>query len=221
MPAFMAERWIGRAIESLRSQRFQRWELLVVEDGSSDATGAIARAYADADPRISVRAQPNAGTSAARNAAIAVAQGELVAYLDADDELLPDHLDVRVAALSAGYDFVFGPVLVAEGERREVFRGRLDGGDEDCVMPLMVMHRRRCFAAGLFEPSLVFEEDLELWYRMVASFRVLDMNGPVTAVYHVHAEAMHRLHEQGGDEAVLAFRARNRRSLHEVRRCSS
>ena len=91
MPAFNAERFIGRAIGSLRAQTFTDWELIVVDDGSTDATGAIARSAGD--PRIRVIRQDNRGEAAARNVALAASTGEYVAFLDADDAFLADHLD--------------------------------------------------------------------------------------------------------------------------------
>lgn len=211
MPAFMAQRWIARAIESVRGQTFRSWELLVVDDGSSDATAEVAAAYAGRDQRIRVIAQDNLGASAARNAAVAFARGAFVAYLDADDEFLPSHLEARLSALEGPADLVFGPVLADEGGRRYEFRGQLEGGDEDCVMPLMVMHRRVCFDVGLFDPGIVFEEDLDLWYRIAARYRIAALDGPATAIYHVRPDSVHRLYEAGGVDAVLAFREKHRR----------
>jgi len=211
MPAFMAQRWIARAIESVCEQTFRSWELLIVDDGSSDATADVAAGYARVDPRIRIFAQDNLGASAARNAAVAIARGTYVAYLDADDEFLPCHLESRLSALLGPVDLVFGPVLTEEGGRRDEFQGRLDGGEHDCVMPLMVMHRRVCFDAGVFDPTLVFEEDLDLWYRIGSRYRVATLEGPATAIYHIHPDSVHRLYEAGGVEAVLAFREKHRR----------
>ncbi len=99
MPAYNCERFIGAAIESLRAQTYQEWELIVVNDGSTDGTARIARAFRD--PRITVVDQRNSGESAARNTALKHMRGELVAFLDADDLYLPRHIEAAAAVLLA------------------------------------------------------------------------------------------------------------------------
>ena len=97
------EPFLAEAIESVRAQTFPDWELLLVDDGSTDRSGAIARAYADADPgRVRCLSHPegaNQGMSASRNLGIENARGELIAFLDGDDVWLPDKLADQVAVL--------------------------------------------------------------------------------------------------------------------------
>jgi glycosyltransferase involved in cell wall biosynthesis len=97
MPAYNAEGCIGHAIESVRGQSYPHWELVVVNDGSSDHTAEIVSAYADA--RIQLIHQANGGEAAARNTALRNTRGEFLAFLDADDAYLPDHLEVTVGYL--------------------------------------------------------------------------------------------------------------------------
>ena len=94
MPALQAERTIGAAVSSVLQQTYTDLELVVVDDGSTDATGAIAAAHAGP---VEVVRQENAGVAAARNAGIERASGELIAFCDADDILLPGHLEALVA----------------------------------------------------------------------------------------------------------------------------
>jgi glycosyltransferase involved in cell wall biosynthesis len=93
------ERFLREAIESVLAQTFSDFELLLVDDGSTDASGSIARAYAEADPgRIRYLAHPggaNRGMSASRNLGLANARGEFVAFLDGDDTWLPDKLSAQ------------------------------------------------------------------------------------------------------------------------------
>src|SRR3954469_19019520 len=89
MPAYQAERTIGAAVSSVLSQTEADLELVVVDDGSTDATGAIAQAH----PGVRVVHQENAGVAEARNRGIAEARGELVTFCDADDILLPRHVE--------------------------------------------------------------------------------------------------------------------------------
>jgi len=99
------ERFLDAAIESVRAQSFEDWELLLVDDGSSDRSADIARRHARSDP-VRVRyldhaGHANLGMSVSRNAGIAAARGELVAFLDADDVWLPNRLARGVALLDA------------------------------------------------------------------------------------------------------------------------
>ena len=99
------EAFIEEAIASVLSQRFRSFELILVDDGSTDSSSAIARRYADAEPdRIRYTEHhdhANLGMSASRNAGIAVARGELIAFVDADDVWSPDKLLDQVAIFDA------------------------------------------------------------------------------------------------------------------------
>lgn len=88
---------IGRAIESVIAQTYPRWELLIVDDGSTDDTAAVVRTFAS-DPRIRFFSLPHRGTSAARNFALERAGGEVVAYLDSDNGWYPHYLEAVAAA---------------------------------------------------------------------------------------------------------------------------
>jgi glycosyltransferase involved in cell wall biosynthesis len=97
MPAYNAEAWIGEAVDSVLAQTMPDWELIVVDDGSTDGTAGAVRQYADR--RIRLVSQPNRGPSAARNRGIALARGRYVSLLDADDWYDPRHLELTTAFL--------------------------------------------------------------------------------------------------------------------------
>lgn len=99
LPAYNAAATLERAIASVRAQTFPGWELLVVDDGSTDATSAIVENFARRDPRIRVLSRPHGGIVAALNAGIDVARGELIARMDADDEAHPDRFVEQIALL--------------------------------------------------------------------------------------------------------------------------
>ncbi|THD78845.1 MAG: glycosyltransferase family 2 protein [Phenylobacterium sp.] len=101
IPAFNAAAFVGRTLASLRAQTFADFEAIVVDDGSTDATAAIVREVAAADPRIRLIRQANAGVAAARNRALAEARGRYVANLDADDLWRAQFLERTVDALEA------------------------------------------------------------------------------------------------------------------------
>ena len=102
MPAYNSGRTIAQSIASVRGQSFRDWELLVIDDCSWDDTLAIAKAEASGDARISVHRQAkNMGVSAARNAAMLLARGEWLAFLDSDDTWQVDKLDRQLAFAQA------------------------------------------------------------------------------------------------------------------------
>jgi glycosyltransferase involved in cell wall biosynthesis len=101
VPVFNGALYLREALESALAQTYRPLELLVVDDGSTDRSGAIARAFGEA---IRVIEQPNRGPAAARNAGVAAASGELLAFLDADDLWSPDKITAQVRRLAEAPD---------------------------------------------------------------------------------------------------------------------
>ena len=102
MPVYNAAAWLPRAVESVLAQSHRNLELVAVDDGSHDDSLAILRGFAQADARVRVQRQPaNGGVAAARNAALAAARGNYVAFLDADDWWHPAKLERQLASLRA------------------------------------------------------------------------------------------------------------------------
>jgi len=98
IPVYNGEAYLAEALDSVLAQTISDWELIIVNDGSSDGTAAILESYAHRDPRIRVITQTNRGLAASRGRAVAAARGELVAFLDADDIWLPAKLERQTAA---------------------------------------------------------------------------------------------------------------------------
>lgn len=98
MPAFNAASYIAESIQSILAQTYQNWELIVVNDGSNDQTLEIAKSF-EADSRIKIISQKNAGASAARNTGLKNAKGEYVQFFDADDILAPTKIEMQLTAL--------------------------------------------------------------------------------------------------------------------------
>jgi glycosyltransferase involved in cell wall biosynthesis len=109
IPAYNAEDWIAETLQSALQQTWDNTEIIVVDDGSSDRTYAIAKTFAS--PQLQVITQPNQGAAAARNRALQVAQGDFIQFLDADDLLAPDKLAIQLNHLS--WD---NPQQIASGE---------------------------------------------------------------------------------------------------------
>lgn len=104
VPLYNKQAWVGRCLESVLRQTWHDFEAIVVDDASTDAGAGIVEAFAD--PRLRLVRKPNGGAASARNLALRSASGDLVAFLDADDEWNPDHLRVLVAAMEAFPDAV-------------------------------------------------------------------------------------------------------------------
>ncbi len=162
---------VGTAIESVQAQRYQDWELLIVDDGSTDGTAAAVAKYL-ADPRITYFRQEPAGAPAARNAALARATGTLTAYLDSDNQWEPDFLLKMVAAFAnPAVQCAYGALIYADAkpqERRILWddfdRSRLQEGN---FIDLNVLaHRSALFAQhGTFDTELKRLADWDLILR--------------------------------------------------------
>ena len=97
IPVYNGEAYLGEAIDSVLQQEYRPIEIIVVDDGSDDGTGEVARRYGDA---VRYTRQDRAGNGAARNRAVALATGDLFTFLDADDRLVPDTIQGLVSTLT-------------------------------------------------------------------------------------------------------------------------
>ena len=100
IPAYNSEAWIADTLQSAIGQSWQRKEIIVVDDGSSDRTAEVARRFASAG--VAVVSVQNQGAAAARNHALKLSQGDYIQWLDADDLLAPDKIERQLAALKEG-----------------------------------------------------------------------------------------------------------------------
>lgn len=95
IPAYNSAHFIGESIESVIDQTFDDWELLIINDGSTDQTKEIVNQYCRDDDRIKLISRDNSGVSVSRNFGASLAKGDLIAFLDADDRWLPDKLAIH------------------------------------------------------------------------------------------------------------------------------
>jgi glycosyltransferase involved in cell wall biosynthesis len=108
VPIYNTEQYLSRCLDSIISQSFTDFELLLIDDGSTDGSGLICDSYADRDRRIRVFHKQNGGVSSARNLGIDKAQGEWLYFVDSDDELLPGGLSTLVDNISDDVDVTMG-----------------------------------------------------------------------------------------------------------------
>ena len=130
LPAYNAEAFVAEAVESVRAQTYDDYELLAVNDGSTDRTGEILDELAAGFPAMRVIHQANTGLAGARNAAIATMQGQYIALLDADDVWLPEKLARCVAFLDENPDLsiVYTPMDPFDGKTGK----RMEGHSKPC-----------------------------------------------------------------------------------------
>lgn len=220
MPAYNAQDTIGAAVSGVLTQTYPRVELVVVDDGSTDDTGAICRGYGD---RLRYHRQHNAGSSVARNRAMDLASGELLAFCDADDVLLPRYLEAAVAAYRAaggGRRIVMCDALqltstgLSHGRRLighhfPARRQRLAILQKNFVPIFAVFPRALVDEIGGFVEDLMFCEDWEFWIRAVlAGWEVVFQPEP-EALYRLtpNAKSAQEERHEAEDEIMRRVRA--------------
>ena len=119
VPVYNVEKYLPRCVDSILSQTFSDFELILVDDGSPDNCGAICDMYAAVDNRVKVMHQNNSRVSAARNAGINIAQGEWIAFIDPDDWIHKDYLRLLYYGAEKETDIVFCDCLVTSNETEQ------------------------------------------------------------------------------------------------------
>ena len=178
MAAYNEEQYIGRALESILAQSFIDWELIVIDDGSTDATADVVRRYAEKDSRINhVCNEANLKLPASLNIGIGLAQSDLIARADADDINLPERLSKQYEYMQAHPEIdVLGTaayLLDEAGHRLKTYSHPLTHAElkglpflKTLFFHPSVMIRRRFFdTAGLYDPHYPIAQDKELWLR--------------------------------------------------------
>ena len=215
---YNASRFVGETLASVLAQTLSDIEVLVVDDGSTDDSVAVVQRLADTvNSPIRLLRQANGGPSRARNAALAVAQGEFVALLDADDLWMPTYLERTVSFLDshAGLSLVFtDSILFGEGERvgkrwialhpskRPFTTDRIIG--RSCNVPSNNVFRRSIIASsGVFDETLRAAEDWDLWIRMSLAGAKIDYLAEPLHRYRQHASSISASDERLG-HGILA-----------------
>lgn len=186
IPAYNHAAYLPDALNSVLAQTFADWEIVLVDDGSTDATAAVAACFTDS--RIRYIFQENRGLSGARNTGIAAAQGELIALLDADDTWEPEFLATMCAALNSdpsagaaycGFRYMDGngqplPASVCRVVPPEQFRDELFKGS--WLSACTVVVRRAIYQqAGPFDERLRACEDYDMWLRISQQHRFVGL----------------------------------------------
>ena len=223
IPAYNAQRYLEQTVRSVLALISPDWDLSIVDDGSTDATGEIADQFARADPRIRAVHQPNRGLAGARNAGLVASDlaNPTVLFLDADDLLESDALDVLSALLSSAPQApaAHGAARLIDQDgnplegQRDVSSRRLavgPGGEpisappdaptthemlavENCVQSAgAVLIKKSALArVGLFDQSIAAAADHDMWFRL-SRLAPIPFTPRVVLAYRVHAGSMSR-----------------------------
>jgi glycosyltransferase involved in cell wall biosynthesis len=201
VPVFNGERYLQEALESILSQTYRPLEIVVVDDGSTDGSPAIAKAFGE---RVRYVRQPNAGPSSARNLGLSVVTGQFVAFLDADDLWHPEKLARQIARFAAQPEFdlcityarnFWTPELLEQPARRH------DDPREEGVpgyFTSALLARRALFdRVGPFNPLLMYSDDTEWFLRVADHGAVLELLPEVLTYHRMHHTNMS--HQRGAD----------------------
>ena len=201
IPTYNRAPMIGQALESVLSQSYRDFELIVVDDGSTDGTAVLLDRY---QPALTVLSQPHRGVAAARNAGISASSGKYIAFLDSDDFWLPAKLAVQVEFLkcSTGVEICqtneiwmrngrrVNPKLKHRKPSGDVFRRSLD---LCLISPSAVMMTRELFdSVGGFDESFVVCEDYDLWLRIALGHPVYLIEEALVTKRGGHADQLSR-----------------------------
>jgi len=205
MPVYNGARYVAQAIDSILAQSFGNFEFHIVDDGSTDRSLKILRAYEKRDNRIKIISRPNTGIVGALNDALAAAQGEFIARMDADDIAMPQRFQTQLDYLRAH------PDILALGSRvigidpcgLELFRSEhqldhekidaelLNGVGWAIVHPSVMMRRDAVQAVGGYRKEFQWVEDLDLFLRLSERGRLANLE-QFLLNYRQHTESVNR-----------------------------
>lgn len=203
IPAYNSSRFIEETVLSVLNQTYKEFELLIVDDGSTDSQKEIVQRIARCDTRINYFYQQNQGVSAARNFGFKKSSGEYVAFLDSDDVWLPDNLRLKLDKFMSGnYGLVHSDAIVID-ENSNLTEEKLQGAEgmilQDMLAwegtripgPSSVLVKRSVIdQIGVFDKNLSTSADQDFFFRIAACFEIGRVP-EVTWKYRVHNGNMH------------------------------
>ena len=203
LPVYNAEKYLGETLASLCRQTFERFEIIAINDGSSDRSLNLLKDWMERDRRIQVFDQTNSGLIATLNRGLELASCELIARADADDLYHPQRLELQYRAMIERPAVVLlgaraikidsnGRILYAEAqpEEEQLILESLSAGFGGVVPhPVAMFRKSAVIKAGRYRPEARHCEDLDLWIRLVSLGEVANL--PQHLVYYrVHEESI-------------------------------
>ena len=182
-PTYNREAFLPVAIESVLAQSYKEFELIIVDDGSTDNSRELINAYVDKDPRVKYLYQENQRQSVARNYALSIAKGDFICFLDSDNYWPHDKLEKSLKAFEQHpeADIVYGDCITIDEQGNELHRNnmrRYSGSiaafllKDNFVSMNTTMTRRRCFnEMGGMSGKRRVADDYDLWLKFSARYR--------------------------------------------------
>ena len=197
VPVYNVEKYLRQCLESILAQTFHDYEAILVDDGSTDSSGILCDDFASRDARIKIIHKPNGGLSSARNTGIDVASGNWIIFIDSDDVISPDCLEIlNSTALSTGAGIVCGSFthdLHKLGKGKSI---RIATAERAIEQTLHQTHGCLNTACGKLFDSKIFDglrfsegiwyEDLDFFYRAYARTEKIAFSGCRTYYYRLH-----------------------------------
>jgi glycosyltransferase involved in cell wall biosynthesis len=202
IPVYNSEEYIAEAVESVLGQSYGNFEIVIIDDGSTDNTLSILEPYRVA-PHFRIIRQANAGPSSARNQGIRYSQGKYCAFLDADDIMMPERLKLQVDAMEEQKDIglVYTDLMTFNKEgiihrTKKAFTNPYSGNVldkllvENFITTSTVMVRKSCFdEVPLFDESISHSEDYKMWLNIAERFKLGYVDLPLVK-YRYHANSL-------------------------------
>ena len=199
IPTFNRAKVISRAIDSVLNQTYKNFELIVVDDGSTDNTQEILKKY----DQIKIMTQENQGVSSARNSAIQISIGEWICFLDSDDEWLPTKLESQKNIILSHPKIIWNhtnEIWIRNGVRvNQMKKHQKAGGDqfkrslELCIIsPSTVCIRKDILLAHLFREDFPVCEDYDLWLKLSSQYEIDYIEEPLIYKYGGHEDQLSR-----------------------------
>lgn len=218
MSVFNGQIFLAEAVESILNQTFRDFELLVIDDGSTDGTFEILAKYARNDERVRVHSHENKGRAASLNLGIGFAKGSYIARMDADDIALPDRLKDQmqfmerhpeVGLLGGAYERITREGLALNTvwpplEDSEIRRRLLS--DNPMCHPAILMRKDVAVASGGYRKALLDADDYDLWLRIAERCQLANLN-QVVLRYRIHGKQVSIANSIHQSLCVLAARA--------------
>ena len=207
MPAFNASDYIQESINSVIEQKYSNWELIIVDDGSTDSTSSIIIKNSLKDSRIKYFYQENGKQGKARNLGIAYAKGMFVAFLDADDLWIPEKLEIQLEEIQLkNVDLVFSDSYIfddnnfSDRSRKMNIPDQIFTGDEALklflegnripTLTVLVKKEKIHLVNGFTEKKNIQNaEDYHLWLKMIIKECVFYGSDKILASYRMHSKS--------------------------------
>ena len=223
LPVYNAEVYVREAVESILAQSFTDFELIAINDGSTDGSGAILRELAARDARIILIEQPNDGAASARNKGLEMARADLIALMDADDVAMPERFALQHARMVQEPELaVLGSFIRVMDKAGDIIRlgeypltpeaaaRHLEHNECPVANPAVMMRRDAVLKIGGYRNAFCPAEDYDLWLRMIESGYAMANLPQLLLNYRWHGANVSVVHQEAQRRSAILARLAHR-----------